>query len=128
MTRTLAALALGWLLAVGQAWGSGISIMRGQDGTTGTVYDFGGVKLYNDSRGTTGTVYDFGTIQQYRFSGPSGDLNSGTIYRFDSPRIGPTIPPLAPPVAPLFPMIPYGGGVAPGSNPGGSQWRGGTSR
>jgi hypothetical protein len=116
------------ILGTGSAWASGVSMIQGDDGTSGTLYDFGGVKLYNDSRGTTGTVYDFGTIQRYQFNNTSGETSSGTIYRFPQPQAHSTLPAPSVPVTPLLPVIPYGGGVGPQSHPGGGHWRGGTGR
>lgn len=108
------AIIVGILSAGGSGWAGEIAIMQGDDGSHGTLYDFGAVKLYNDSQGTAGTIYDFGAIQRYQFNNPSGQNQSGTIYRFGSPQVGPTIQaPQNTPVAPLFPMTPYGGLVQP---------------
>jgi hypothetical protein len=126
--RYLLAAWLAALLMTGTVWASGPGIIQDHNGTTGTLYDFGGVKLYQDSRGTTGTVYDFGAIQQYQFTSPTGEQQSGTIYRFGGPQMSPVIPLPQTPNTPLYPVIPYGGGMAPHSNPGGNSGRGGFGR
>jgi hypothetical protein len=117
------------------AWGipavtvaSGPGLLQDSQGTTGTLYDFGGVKLYQDSRGTTGTVYDFGAVQQYQFTSPSGETQSGTIYNFGGTKLSPVVPLPQTPATPQYPVLPYGGGMAPQSHPGGGHWRGGTGR
>jgi len=124
---------VGMLLAGGSGWASEMAILQGDDGSHGTLYDFGAVKLYNDSRGTTGTIYDFGNIQRYQFNNPSGQGQSGTIYRFGSPQASPSMPaPQNTPLVPLFPVMPNTGivqpaPVAPYTGPGNSMFGPGSS-
>ncbi|MGQ0812469.1 MAG: hypothetical protein ACT4OO_14765 [Nitrospiraceae bacterium] len=73
------------LLATAQAWGEGITINQGADGTTGTVYDFGSIRTCQDNRNTIGTMDVFGGLSTYRFSNPHGGTQSGTIYTFGAP-------------------------------------------
>lgn len=61
ITRT-AGLILWVLLATVPVLAGDVTISQGSDGTTGTVYDLGGIKWYQDSHGTRGTVYDFGEV------------------------------------------------------------------
>lgn len=110
------------------AWASGPGLLQDSQGATGTLHDFDGVKLYPHSRGTTGTVYDLGAVQQYQFTSPSGEPQSGTIYKFGGTTATPVAPLPQAPTTPPYPVLPYGGGMAPQSHPGGGHWRGGTGR
>ncbi|HXF92665.1 MAG TPA: hypothetical protein VNK46_07895 [Nitrospiraceae bacterium] len=91
------------LLATTPTLAGDITIIQGSDGTTGTVYDFGGIKLYHDSHGTRGTIYDFGGISTYQFTGPGGETRAGTIFNFGLPP-----PPNNFTPAPILPFNPHG--------------------
>ncbi len=98
-----AGLILRVLLAAGPLWAGDITIIQGSDGTTGTVYEFGGIKLYQDSHGTRGTIYDVGGISTYQFTSPGGETRSGTIYNLGAP-----LPPSRLTPVPILPFNPHG--------------------
>jgi hypothetical protein len=102
ITRT-AGLILWVLLGTVPILAGDVTIIQGTDGTTGTVYDLGGIKLYRDSHGTRGTVYDFGGVSTYQFTNPGGETRSGTIYNFGAPPPPNNLTP-----APILPFNPHG--------------------
>ena len=143
----IAGLAMGVLLVVGNGEAGDISIIQGGQGTPGTLSDPGVVKLEQDASGTTGMISNFGSIQRYQFTSPTGEVQSGTMYRFGSPsgsgpsqvipiipgppmRVAPMFPviPVVPvlPNAGLSPLVPNIGVITPGPAPGTSTW--GTGR
>ena len=86
MTEMALGILVGGLVLAGSAGAQGISIIQGNDGTSGTVFDLGGgIKTYSDSRGTTGTIQDLGGgIQTFNFHSSQGQSQSGTILSFPS--------------------------------------------
>ncbi len=98
-----AGLILRVLLAAGPLQAGDLAIVRGSDGTTGTLYDLGGIKWSQDSHGTQGTIYDFGGISTYQFTSPGGKTRLGTIYHFGVPP-----PPNSLTPAPILPFNPHG--------------------
>lgn len=103
----------------------------------------GDISIIQGDQGTTGIIYDSGGIQRYQFNSPTGDVQSGTLYRFGSPpgsgptlvipilpgppmRIAPLVPviPVVPvlPNAGLTPTVPTIGVITPGPAPGTSTW------
>lgn len=98
------------LLSAGSATAQGISIIQGNDGTSGTIMGLGGgFRSYSDSHGTMGTIMDLGGgFQTYQFTSPHGGMQSGTILTFPPPNSSFNSPPAGFTPAPLLPFMPRG--------------------
>lgn len=133
------AFVIGGLLIAGNGWAGEPA---SPDAGLSPAADSGVVRLDSDPS-APGTISDFGSIRRYQYTGPSGEMPSGTVYRFGhSQGMGsaPVTPMIAGPpmrVAPFIPMVPMlpvlpNGGMAPvvpnigvitpGPAPGTSTW------
>ncbi len=140
MRISMVGVLMGILLAFGSPVSAQISIIQGNDGSSGTVTDLGnGFRVYSDAHGNTGTIQDLGGgLQSYQFSSSEGRGQSGTIlnlgpsvgstpstppqnstspYSLSSKPYGPLVTPSQPsaPAAPMTPGPSFG-------NPGGGTW------
>lgn len=118
----------GWLMAAclmpAAVPASGPGIMQEGQGGAGRPDDLGGVRLQQDQRGTSGAAYDFGAPQQFQFTDPTGEPQPGRLTPPGGPRINPVLPLPPSPSTPVYPLVPYGGGMAPHSHPGSLSGRG----
>jgi hypothetical protein len=89
-------------------------VIRGNDAMSGTVYDFGGIKPYQDSRGTTGRSDDFGRTSTNQFTSPDGRHSSGSISSLGTASNLGVVPE---PVTPA-PVLPFGPHLSPLLAPG----------
>lgn len=121
-----------WALLSAGAAQAQITVIQGNDGTSGTVIDLGnGFSTYSDSHGNTGTIIDLGGgFQTFQFRSPGGQSRSGSAMTLGAPTPpeglapalilpirphGPIVQPWSPaPVVPLTPGLGAGGTVTPG--------------